>query len=596
MKIQKQHIQLKEKALEFRKTIVYIYTALLRENMKKKAFLVVFIVITICFWMCASQGYPPGGPEDRTPPFILLTYPVKDTTHVPLDVKVKILFSEAVNPISCQEALFITPFPGENIRYKWKSDKQLTILFGDPLLEDRTYVFTIGAGTKDRRNNAMQNSFTLAFSTGDVLDRASVRGLVYGDRVEGTQIWAYDLADTTTADPSSRFPLYITQAGANGLYQLTNMALGNYRLFAIMDRDVNNKYNVEYDMLGVGTRDVLLDSSDFSIENFNFRISMQDTTPPRVRAAIAKDRHHVDLRFSESMLSDCLNVVSNYTIRSESDSLEVLSASVDFNNAAVVHLATAQQDSDKHYQLFVKKAYDTRYLPIPPDSNFTFFTGSALPDTSKPAFVAMQPRDSAKYVPSFTPLHFYFSKAMQPQTIQSHLLVADTLGNSISGKVIWPEKSHFIFEPTHQFEAERFYLVTLPVDSVFDLFGNPLADTLFQRQFTSINPDTLTAISGTVRDADTSAVGPLFLRAASTDEKKTIYYEQWLAQPGFYKFEGMLPGTYTMEMYRDEDKNGRFTYGSAFPFTPAERFWIYPDTISIRARWPNDGEDFILPE
>jgi hypothetical protein len=56
----------------------------------------------------------------------------------------------------------------------------------------------------------------------------------------------------------------------------------------------------------------------------------------------------------------------------------------------------------------------------------------------------------------------------------------------------------------------------------------------------------------------------------------------------------MLPGSYTIELYRDEDGNGRFNYGGILPFQPAERFWIYPDTIKIRARWPNEGENIIL--
>ncbi|MBN1479808.1 hypothetical protein EH223_18015 [candidate division KSB1 bacterium] len=563
--------------------------------MTKKSVAFFYAVIAVLL-KCASQGYPPGGPEDRTAPFIVHTHPARDTTNVPVDIKPTIIFSEPVNPTSCQEALFITPFPGENIRYKWKRDKELTIIFGEALLENRTYVFTIGAGTKDRRNNAMQSSFTLAFSTGDVLDKARIQGFVYGDRVEGTQIWAYDLADTTTADPSTFFPLYITQVGTNGAYQLTNMALGNYRLFAVLDRDVNNRYNVEYDMLGVGSRDVLLDSSSFDIDNFNFRTTLQDTTPPRVIAAIAPDWHHVDLRFSESMLPDCLATVSNYSIVSENNSLEILNASHDFYNAAVVHLATAKQDSNSEYHLFVKEAYDLSYLPMLADSNAASFIGSAVPDTAKPAYLTMQPRDSSKFVLSFTPLHFYFSEAIKPETIQSHLVVADTLGDTIKGTITWPEKSHFIYTPTQQFAAERFYLTTLPVDSVFDLTGNPLADTLFQRQFTSINPDTLTAISGTVRDADTTASGPFFLRARSTDEKNSNNYNIWLDQPGLYAIKNMLPGSYIIELYRDEDNNGRFSYGSAFPFSPAERFWVYADTITVRARWPNDGEDLMLPE
>lgn len=545
---------------------------------------------------CANQGFPPGGPEDKSPPIILSTFPPTDTTNVPLDTKLTILFSEPVAPSTCEEALFITPFPGEGIKYKWKRDKELTVIFAENLLKDRTYVVTIGAGTKDRRNNAMQNSFTLAFSTGDILDKASVSGLIYGEQVEGTQIWAYDLADTTDPDPTKNFPLYITQAGKGGVYRMTNMALGDYRLFAILDRDVNNIYNIEYDKLGVSTRDVTLDSMQMDIEKFNFRIALEDTTLPMLNAAMAPDEHHVDIRFTESMLPDCLNVVSNYSIRSEEDSLDIVNASIDFYNAAVVHLTTSTQDSSREYKLTVHEAYDLNHLPILADSNFTVFQGSAVPDTTRPVYLTMQPHDSSKSLSSFTPLEIFFSKAMDAKSIETNLVVADTLGDTISGNIVWPEKSHFIFHPEQEFASDRFYLVTLPADSVFDFYGNPLADTLFQRQFTSVNPDTFSAISGTISDEDTLATGPFFLRVQSIDKKKNYVREKWLESPGPYTFEDLLPDQYTIDIYRDEDMNGRFSYGKVFPYHPAERYWVYPDTIEIRSRWPTEGENIILPQ
>ena len=246
------------------------------------------------------------------------------------------------------------------------------------------------------------------------------------------------------------------------------------------------------------------------------------------------------------------------------------------------------------YTISIREAYDLSYLPILPDSNSAQFQGSAMPDTAKPTYIAMQPHDSSKFLLSYTPLHFYFSKAMSPETIVRSLVVSDTLGDTISGEITWPDLSHYIFTPTLEFAKERFYIVTVPVDSVFDLSGNPLADTLFRRQFTSINPDTLTAISGNVTDEDTAATGPFFLRAKSADEKNQIFYDLRLNQPGPYQFTQMLPGSYTIEMFRDEDENGRFTYGNAYPFEPAERYFVYPDTIEIRSRWPTEGENLDL--
>ena len=472
------------------------------------------------FVYCASQGFPPGGPEDKTPAHVIFASPAADTTNVALDAEIVIEFSEAVLPHSCEEALFITPFPGENVKYKWKRDKLLSIHFSEPLLKDRTYIINIGAGTKDRRNNMMKQSFTLAFSTGDMLDQGRIRGNVYGDNVEGVQIWAYDLNELDAPNPKQDFPLYVTQAGKDGTWSLTNMAWSRYRLFAIMDRDVNTKYNAEYDMLGVATRDILLDSLTNSNNKMNFRIALEDTTRPIIAQVIAPDERHVDIRFSEAMLPDSLTKSTNYTIISESDTLAILDAAIDVTNAAVVHLVTGKLDSALSYTLTVRHGLDLRHLPLLADSSTFTFKGSAIPDTTRPEYIKMQPKDSSNFVFLNAPLEFIFSKAMAPEPIQKNIIVADTLGDSIQGKVAWESQSRFIFTPDRNYDKERFYLVTLPVDSIVDISGNTLADTLFQRQFTTINPDTLTAIAGTVSDADTGATGPFFLRALSIEKKR----------------------------------------------------------------------------
>lgn len=556
---------------------------------------ILFVVAGFIFLTCASQGFPPGGPEDKTPPRVLYAFPSQDTTNVPLDLHVIIEFSEAVIPGSCQEALFITPFPGENVSYKWQRDKRLTIIFGEPLLKDRTYIVTIGAGAKDRRNNMMKQSFTLAFSTGDSLDQGRIQGLVYGENVEGAQIWAYDLKDNENPDPAKDFPLYVTQTGKDGTWAFTNVALSRYRLFAVMDRDVNTVYNAEYDLLGLAAHDITLDSLNSISGIINFRIALEDTTPPMLAAATAPDERHVDMRFTEALSPDSLNNPANYSISSEADAVPIIDAAVDFSNAAVVHLTTGKQDSSASYTLQVKHALDLSGLPLLADSSTALFGGSAVPDTSRPKYLAMQPRDSSNFVYLDKSLDIYFTKAMSPESFEKHLVVADTLGDTIPGAISWPEKSHLIFSPLKNYKKETFYTVTLPVDSIFDLSGNTLADTMFQRQFTTINPDTLSAISGIVSDADSAAVGPFYLKAKSSDKKNQQSYELWLKDAGRYKFKDMMPGRYTIELFRDVDGNGRFSPGRAFPFQPAERFYVFPDTIEIRSRWPDDGENIQLP-
>ena len=342
------------------------------EDSMKRSIFNLIIISFITSLTCANQGFPPGGPEDKTPPFILSSFPPSDTTNVSRDVQIRIEFSEPVIPSSAEASIFITPFPGEDVEYKWRRDRVLTISFGDSLMESRTYIITVGSGTKDRRNNTMEESYTLAFSTGDILDQGGVQGTVYGENSEGTQIWMYDLADTTSPNPETVYPLYITQAGANGSYRFTNIAFSHYRLFAVLDRDMNTRYNVGFDLLGVTHRDIVLDSLNIRVDNMNFRIALRDTLQPMVNAAQAPDNRHVDIRFTEPMRPDSLADVSNYSIVNQ-DTLDIINASPDVDNAAVVHLATAPQQAGMDYTVSVAHGLDLNFLPLLQDSNCSVF-------------------------------------------------------------------------------------------------------------------------------------------------------------------------------------------------------------------------------
>ncbi|NIA29671.1 MAG: hypothetical protein GWP06_07160, partial [Actinobacteria bacterium] len=396
-----------------------------------------FTIVSILLFSCAKQGFPPGGPVDRRPPFVLRTNPQNDSTNVARDTNVEIYFNEAVEKRSCEESLFITPFPGDNVKYKWRG-KRLRIEFADSLLKNRTYVITIGAGTRDIRNNAMKESFSLAFSTGPELDMGKIKGTVFGEgQVGGTQVWAYDLAEVPQPNPSQRPPIYITQAGEDGRFNLSHLANGTYRLFAVLDRDANNLYDVEYDLLGVTSKDVSLSEASLIISEVNFVIALRDTTRPELEEAAAPDNRHVLLRFSKPMSPQALNQVSNFSIQSENDSLQIIASFPDERNSAYVHLTTETQTAETQYRVTVKKAFDLSGLALNPDSSSAVFPASALPDSAKPQFLFMIPKDSAQFVPLKSNIEIVFSESMDTLSVERHLVVADTLGDTVSGNMKW---------------------------------------------------------------------------------------------------------------------------------------------------------------
>ncbi len=541
---------------------------------------------------CAKQGYPPGGPVDKRPPYIVSTIPATDSTNVSVDTKIELVFSELVDHNTCEEAIFITPFPGEKIKYKWKG-KKLKIEFNEPLALNRTYIITIGTGTKDRRNNAMKASHTLAFSTGAVLDIALVKGFVYSDSpVQGTQIWAYDLKETPDPNPAQNFPLYITQVGSDGDYELSHLAWGNYRLLAVNDRDMNNHYDAEYDLLGVAARDLFLTPENSTEANVNFKIALRDTTAPELRTASALDQHHVELRFSEKMAPDSLERPANYVLCTHSDTLAIIDAFHNILNPSLVYLTTEKQLADSLYFVFVHYGQDLTGHRLAADTLHIAFKGSARPDTLGPAFMTMLPADSAVNILTNTRLDMFFTETLDKKSVEKFFSLQDTVGNTVKGAFTWHNGAHFTFIPQDPLAVETLYLAQFPVDSLVDHFGNQYADTLFVKRFTTVNPDTLSELSGSVSDADSAGTGAFYLQAIA---EKGINYEKWIKGEGEYLFKGILPGLYKIIIFRDDDGNKAYSYGEAWPYKPADRIYMYPDSITVRSRWANEGNDLVFP-
>lgn len=558
-------------------------------NNRDGLFLILFLSLAAVF--CARQGFPPGGPVDRTAPRVYATFPAADSIQIALDTHVEILFSEVVEHRSCEQSIFITPYPQSGVSYRWRG-KKLLILFNQGLLQNRTYVITIGTGTQDRRNNAMKESFSLAFSTGSQLDRGQIEGRVFADgSLSGIQIWAYDLGQTPEPNPAEQSPIYITQAAGNGDYRLTNLAVGSYRIFALNDRDLNGKYDAEFDGLGVASKDIAIASEGETVSGIWLKVAVRDTTRPRLSGVSAIDQHHLDLRFSERMAPNFMSQPNNYLITSASDTLTVLDAFPDQRNTAYVHLTTTPQREDK-YLIRVFQGFDLEGLPLLSGGDTLTFRGSVKLDTQKPFLVAMAPKDSAKNVALTTLLTFFFSETMKKASAEKQFALQDSSGQRVSGRFHWPNGATLEFLPTVFLQPEHPYQVRMQSDSVFDLAGNAFQDTLFLKRFQTLNPDTLSAIAGVLSDADSSVTGGYNLRIAS---KQGLFYEKWLDHAGPFEFPDIFPGLYVIELYNDQDENRRYSLGEAFPYQPAERFYVYPDTIQVRSRWPNEGNDIVLP-
>ncbi len=552
------------------------------------------IVSLFCFSNCARQVAPTGGPPDKIPPRIFKVTPDNDSTMVPLDQQVEFEFNESMNRKTLDKAIFITPHPGDRVKYKWKGRK-LRVEFQDSLKTNRTYVITLGTDLKDSHGNSLQKSYTLAFSTGTEISNGKISGKVYSDeKAQGILMWAYILEEGQDVDPEERPGDYITQTDAEGLFELSYLSEGVYRIFAIMDKDKNRFFETGLDGLGITFKDIELTKDSLAVSNINFKTTIKDTIGPALVSVSAQDRNHLVVRFDENLLNDGVEVLTNYTIRttktSTEDSLGINLAFLNKRDPMEIIFVTDPQIPQMEYEIEIQNLMDISKNPIDLDYNRVEFIASSIADTVKPKIISSAPEDSARSVFLDANISFNFTEAMDQNSLQHSFQLRDSSGQVLPGLFQWDTSAFVNFSPTKDLESLSSYTVEVKLDSVFDLFGNAIADSTFLSAFTTINTDTLSSISGTVIDEDSTAQGQIFLKASQTEANGQSYQIQFDV-PGPYTFKDILPGTYIIEGFRDRDNNGQYSYGTAVPFHPAERFLVYPEKITIKSRWPNDGND-----
>ena len=448
------------------------------------------------------------------------------------------------------------------------------------------------------RRVSMAQSFTLAFSTGDSLDEGEINGKIYGSNVQGVSLWAYILPDSGGADeidPHKKSGDYITQAGQNGDFQIPFISRGKYRVFAVHDQGRNGVYDPSEDRIGVPLRDVELTPGNLTYNNLAFRMFREDTTGPALDNVVMHNNAVIEARFDEPVTALDTTWTERFTLvnMENGDTLRALAASRLPLDARIFQLRVAPQASASDVTFFSSGVTDTAGNAIDDAFANLEFTTNAASDAESPQILRIVPEGSSRNHTLEQGVRIIFNEWMQRPDSVVGLAVADSANAPVSGSLAWNNPFELVFTPDTFLQSASEYRISLQNAALTDLAGNALFDTLGTRVFYTYNVDTLTSISGAIIDSSAADSARIFLTARQAGgEKRT--YKTIIDGPREYRFDKMLPGVFVIDGFIDGNANGKYDFGEIFPFKPAERFFIYPDSIKTRSRWPNEGNDITI--
>ncbi len=548
------------------------------------------------FFGCANQAPPGGGPEDKTPPKILWTVPASDSVRVARKTQIQIAFSEAMNQSGTEKAVYISPYSPS--KFSWEKNV-LTVVPGDSLEEDRTCVVTIGTDAKDIHNNPLAQSYSFAFSTGSKIDRGTIAGRVISEKIKRISIWSYRLGPQGKTAIDSLVYLkradYITQVGDGGKYQLSYLAGGSYRVFAVADQDENFSYTPSIDFIGIASKDMELSSQNVSVTNIDFMMFQEEASRFTLQFITSVGEQTLSLRLTRPLHSRLY--FENHAVReSLKDRLKISDSA---SGAAVALRDVYANTNDLSeiriladgiiaYRTYVLEAFGlvdhTGDTLRSEKLSFNFTPGDVLPTHGK--LVVPQAISDPVLPDEF--FAFYFDNGIQRALFEKSFSMTDSSSKRVNGKFTWRNSGYVEFHPAGLLANVMSYRISLNTDSILDWSGRAVSDTVTGWNFKSFKIDSLGTVSGQITDEDSARSGAFILTCLHSARTSRDYSAE-IPKAGNFRISHLIPGKYNLIAFRDEDGNGIFSYGRVSPITFSERFTGYADTVIVRPNWETSG-------
>lgn len=241
--------------------------------MNQRSKFLIISTLLLLFNSCARVGTPTGGPEDETPPELIVSNPENGTTNFAGNI-IQLTFDERIITRSIETDLILTPKPEGTFRARVNKNI-LSLTFTEPFRENTTYNLSFGSTIQDITNNNPAEGVVLSFSTGDYIDSLSIQGKVLNlynqEPIENLLVSLYSEDDSldVLSGPAS----YYNRTDSAGNYRFTNLPHGKFRVYATRDKNNNSQADSENEKYGFYKDTLSLSSPasniDFTVQSLN---------------------------------------------------------------------------------------------------------------------------------------------------------------------------------------------------------------------------------------------------------------------------------------------------------------------------------------
>ncbi|NOX38914.1 MAG: hypothetical protein GXO78_15405 [Calditrichaeota bacterium] len=544
-------------------------------------------LIALLNWMaCAYKVAPGGGPEDKSPPRVVATFPHPDSTGITELPYIEFQFDEAVNKATFADQVWIIPRMEGELQWQWKGSKTLRLKLPQALLPDQTYVVILGTGIQDLRGNALKAPYVLAFSTGEYIDRGVISGRVFTSPFRNGFIYAYPgWAGPDSLPFFERAAPYFTQPDETGAFRLSYLKSGTYLVIALEDQNGDGRYTPMQDRIGIPPYPVTLDSLRTEVDRVYFYLIREDTLPPAFVRVATVNRQLVKLIFREGIqLARGAGVSIQDSLTGTPLKVRYFAPHPDVPRELLLYTAPQQK---RHYVGWLWGVQDSVGNALPQDTLQFAFTGSGVPDTVQPGIVRYFPTDGARNVSYRTAIWFQANIPLDTASVRAGFQLLDADSVVVPGEWDWSSWLMPRFRPRSLLKKNATYRIFLNLARFKTIDGRAFGDSILVMTFQTWDWAELGEIEGTVQVVDSLKTYPVWVEVFSLSEQRRLDAVE--ARNGQFMIPFLPDGKYRLRAFVDRNRNQRLDGGSTRPFQFAEPFVWFPDTVKVRKRWTTQG-------
>lgn len=535
--------------------------------------IIVMGILALAYWSCAEQVAPTGGDKDTRAPQIDSSRYSTPNGSLNFDQEEVILtFDEWITLSDVFNQVIISPPLEEEPEIKVRR-RSVVVSFAEELRDSTTYTINFGTAIQDITENNANQDFRFVFSTGNFLDSLRLRGelkeAATGAPAKEVMVLLYD--DFSDSAVHKQKPFYFARTDENGRFQFYNLRADSFRIFALDDKNSNYKYDLDnerFAFLEEGFN--LTDSSELYVKLRLFEKQppltfFQDNLIDYGQVDLVFNREPYDVEISP------LNPPADYREYREREASAIrLWFEGSFEDSLLLHLRNGEAVDDT--VVLKLSSSKTDFLA-------TLDTLALAEEGAKGQRSRQQGQTSKPKIPANEAAIIKFNRPLL-QIDTALLTVLDTAGQPFPAQYRLDTLQQLLISA--DWAAGEAYRLKAAPGSIQSWYGDSFQDTL-EAEWQIGTASDFGLLTAKLEGAKADIPYVLELRKGDRLVERSV-----LTPPDTtHQFKDLLPGSYTLQVVEDENRNGRWDTGNYTERRQPERI-ITSETQAINAAW--EGE------